>query len=105
MNKVIAGEKLGKLDAVVEHEDGKYYKVRSKQQEIRKGLKRYVDKAQGYIEGCCPIDDITTEILNYLHSQGVVIKVDGEPGMIMGKSGSPHVKRVDYYAVEPLIGK
>lgn len=102
MNKVIAGEKLGKLDAVVEHEDGKYYKVRSKQQEIRKGLKRYVDKAQGYIEGCCPIDDITTEILNYLHSQGVVIKV----GVII-PSGDYTLgdSLVSYPIVEPLIGK
>lgn len=44
--------------------------------EIREGVREYIHQAQGYIEGCCPIDDITDSLIAYLHSQNCVIKVD-----------------------------
>lgn len=63
--------------------------------EIREGIRGYIDQAQGYVEGCCPIDDITDSLIAYLHSQGVVIK---------GESlGVTHPHLANYFTMENLI--
>jgi len=71
--KVIAGEKLQKLDLVVKREDEKYYKVRSRQEIIREGLYRILLNKKHDV-----IQDLANSILSYLHSQKCRIEVDRE---------------------------
>ena len=71
--KVIAGEKLQKLDLVVKREDEKYYKVRSKQEEIRDEVYRILLNKKHDV-----IQDLANSILSYLHSQKCRIQVDRE---------------------------
>ena len=83
--------------------------------EIREGVREYIHQAQGFIEGCCPVDDITDKILSYLHSQGVVIKVDRElpqitpaeypvvPEAIVAQRTQQDMLEAGYVAVEPII--
>jgi len=79
----------------------------SKQEEIRKKIYDVVlaARTEGIICGKTKgfADSDTEEIIDYLHSQGVVIKVDDKPGIIIEKSGSPHVCRVKYHATMPLV--
>ncbi len=86
----------------------------TKQEEVRDGLQKIVD---GYdstlpIDKPCPHCEVVIKILNYLHSKGVVIKVDRElpPAPwavyrideIAGKTQQSMLK-AGYVAVEELI--
>lgn len=116
----ISGEKLEVGDMVVKGEDGKYYKARTKQEEIYWQIATLlVPVAQGKMDGF----KASEKILSYLHSQGVVIKVDRELPEIKPfirnewtahdtqdecyQNGQAYMlmrlKEAGYVAVEPLI--
>ena len=47
-------------------------------EEIREGIEKFVSEAYWYEGEKNMVVDITSRLVNYLHSQGVVIKVDRE---------------------------
>ena len=48
----------------------------TKQEEIRSGIEKFVSEAYWYEGEKNIVTDITKQLISYLHSQGVVIKVD-----------------------------
>ena len=52
--------------------------VKTKQEEIRKEIEKFVSEAYWYEGHENKVVDITARLVNYLASQGVVLKVDKE---------------------------
>lgn len=79
----------------------------TKQEKIREGMGNIIGD-QGYY---FPWEECTQEILSYLHSQGVVIKVDRElsDSLMEGQESFDRqtykvmLEHEGYVAVEPLI--
>jgi len=92
----------------------------TKQEEIREGIINILEpyafsgtitSSDGYYFFCDKADDVITAILSYLHSQGVVIKVERElpPNPYIGMDDFAFIYQAaqkdmaGYVAVVPLI--
>lgn len=80
----------------------------TKQEEIREALMSKIKSIRLWrtrYDEPLTVEDDAEDILNYLHSQGVVIKVESELTILAdkGKQIAGLIKEAGYTAVEPLI--
>lgn len=85
--------------------------IKTKQEEIREGIKQLFREnfyADGWHQPICDVDLTTEFLLDYLHSQGVVLKVERElPYSVEDSFVSPEametIKKAGFTATGPLI--
>ena len=102
----IAGEELKAGDMVTRRADGMWYKVRSRQDEIRNALIYKMKAVRVWTkshEDPLSAEDDADDILNYLSSQGVVLKVEDKdiPDYISGCV--KNAKQFGFTRTEPLL--